>query len=165
MVDVLGGQQLRQLGFDRLQLSELLDVGQLRGVDRSILVLVEDEDVDDADRPGIDELQKLCRHLAGEALRAGRKLNHHVVNGAEFVKRCVRHRCPFSRLPSLRLPAMCAPTRAARWTGPRAAERSGVWGPDYPRATYGLANPPPSSDLGEPVGRVIREYRPGPVGR
>ena len=64
---------------------------ELGGVDRAVLVLVEDQDVDDADRSGVDEPEQLRRHLAGEVLRAGRKLDHHVVNRAELVKRCVRH--------------------------------------------------------------------------
>jgi hypothetical protein len=70
--DVVGRQQLRQLGLDGLHLAELLDVGELGGVDRPVLVLVQDQDVDDADRPCIDEPEKLRRHLAGEVLRAGR---------------------------------------------------------------------------------------------
>jgi len=50
VLDVVGRQQLRQLSLDRLQLSELVDIGELGGVDGTVLVLVEDQDVDDADR-------------------------------------------------------------------------------------------------------------------
>src|SRR5918995_4612708 len=31
-------------------------------------------------------LEGFCRHLAGEVLRAGRKLDHHIINRAEFIK-------------------------------------------------------------------------------
>src|SRR4051794_9708328 len=102
MVDVLGGQQLRELRLDGLQLSELLDVGELGGVDRTVLVLVEDQDVDDADRSGVDEPDQLRRHLAGEVLRAGRKLDDHVVNRPELVIWGVRHLRPFVRLCDVR---------------------------------------------------------------
>src|SRR3954462_3405897 len=95
MDDVVRGQQLRQLGLDRLQLSELLDIGELGDVDRTVLVLVEDQDVDDADRPGVDELEKLRRHLAGEVLRSRGELDHEVVDGAEVIEGCFGHRCPF----------------------------------------------------------------------
>src|SRR4051794_37210721 len=86
MDDVVGGQQLRQLGLDDLHLSELFDVGELGDVDRAVLVLVEDQDVDDADRPGVDELDELRRHLAGEVLRSRRELDDEVVDGAEVIE-------------------------------------------------------------------------------
>ena len=37
----------------------LLDIGELGGLDGAVLVLVEDQDVDDADGSGVDELEEL----------------------------------------------------------------------------------------------------------
>src|SRR3954454_3290887 len=96
MLDVVGGEELRQLGLDGSQLSELLDIGELGDVDRTVVVLVEDQDVDDADRPRVDELEKLRRHLAGEVLRSRGELDDEVVDGAEVIEGCFCHRCPFS---------------------------------------------------------------------
>src|SRR4051795_11087331 len=111
MGDVVGGQQLRQLGLYRLQLSELPDIGELGGVDRPVLVLVENQDVDDADRSGVDELEKLRRHLTGEVHRSGWELDHQVINRAEFVKGCVGHRS--SILGGWAVSATGAPSRRA----------------------------------------------------
>ena len=57
--DVVLGQQLGQLGLERLQLSELGDVGELHRVDRTVLVLGQDQDVDHADRARVDEREQL----------------------------------------------------------------------------------------------------------
>src|SRR6185295_1749804 len=58
------------------------------------------------------ELHELRRHLACEVLRAGRELDHHVVNGAELVKRCVRHRA----VPSSARCWMATATRRCSWS-------------------------------------------------
>ncbi|MGO9792933.1 MAG: hypothetical protein ACLP8S_26465 [Solirubrobacteraceae bacterium] len=46
MRDVFVGQQLRKLGLERLQLSELADIGELGRLDDAVLVLGEDQRVD-----------------------------------------------------------------------------------------------------------------------
>ena len=56
-------------GLDRLQLAELGDVGELHGLDRAVLVLGQDQDVDHADGSGVDQREQLFRHLAGEVAR------------------------------------------------------------------------------------------------
>src|SRR3954454_18950199 len=128
MLDVVGGQELRQLRLDGLQLSELLDVGELAGVDRTVLVLDEDQDVDDADRSGVDEPEELRRHLAGEVLRAGRELDDHIVNRAEFVKRGIRHRRLLHSLavPAFRRAMVGAMARACRGEGAQACGKKRV---------------------------------------
>src|SRR4051812_6340684 len=46
MVDVVGGKEFCQLGLDGSQLSGLFDIGELGHVDRTVVVLVQDQDVD-----------------------------------------------------------------------------------------------------------------------
>src|SRR3954468_24023438 len=64
--DVLLGQQLGELGLEDLQRSELVQVGQLHRLDRSVRVLDEHEDVDDSYGSGVDELYQLVSHRSGE---------------------------------------------------------------------------------------------------
>ena len=47
-------KQLRQLGLDSLKLSELVDIGKLRCLDRTVLGLGQDQYVDHADGPEIN---------------------------------------------------------------------------------------------------------------
>src|SRR6476619_2855772 len=61
--DVLLRQELRQLRLYRLKRSQLLDLGELHRVDRPVLVLGQDQDVDDADGSGFDERDQLISHL------------------------------------------------------------------------------------------------------
>src|SRR3954452_21024391 len=49
VLNVFLRQQFRQLGLERLKLSQLLDVGKLHGIDGSVLVLSQDQDVDKSD--------------------------------------------------------------------------------------------------------------------
>ena len=49
------GQQLRQLCLDCLQLPELADVGQLHRLDGAVGVLGEDQRIDDADGPAVNQ--------------------------------------------------------------------------------------------------------------
>src|SRR5687767_1345500 len=67
--DVVLGQELRQLRLDRLQLTELADAGKLHRLDGTVLALGENQDVDHADRPGVDQREQLFRHLASEIAR------------------------------------------------------------------------------------------------
>ena len=65
-----------------------LDVGELRRLDGAVLVLGEDQDVDHADRSGVDQREQLCGHLAGEVARSRWELDDEVVDGAELIERC-----------------------------------------------------------------------------
>src|SRR4051794_21512824 len=80
--DVVLREQLRQLCLDGLQVTQLIDVGELGRIDRPVLVLLQDQDVDQADRSGVDELQQLLGHLACEVALAGRELDYEVVDRA-----------------------------------------------------------------------------------
>ena len=59
MLDVLGREQLRQLGFDGLQLTQLLDIRELGRVDRTVLDKNEDGSVDATELSDIEELGEL----------------------------------------------------------------------------------------------------------
>src|SRR6476469_3399609 len=48
--DVVCCEQLRELGLERFEFAELLDIGQFHRVDGPIVVLGENQDVDQADR-------------------------------------------------------------------------------------------------------------------
>src|SRR5436853_2760673 len=63
MNDVVRGQELGQLGLDGLQRSKVGDVGKLPGVDGTVLVLGEDQDVDHTDRPRVDQREQFFGHL------------------------------------------------------------------------------------------------------
>jgi hypothetical protein len=82
MRDIVSGQQLGELGLERLQLAELGDVGQLRGLDVAVVVFGEDQHIDHADGPGVDQRQQLGCHLAGEAARSRGELHDDVVEGS-----------------------------------------------------------------------------------
>src|SRR4051812_15304310 len=84
--DIVDCQQLRQLRLDCLQRTEVFDVGELLRVDGAILVLGQDQDVDHADRPRLDQREQLLGHLAGEVARSSRKLDDDVVDGAKGVE-------------------------------------------------------------------------------
>src|SRR6476646_4178338 len=84
--DVVFGQQLRQLRLECLKLSELTDIRELPRLDGPVLVLGQDQDVDHADRSRVDQREQLFRHLAGEVARPRRKLDHEVVDRAEFIE-------------------------------------------------------------------------------
>ena len=75
-----------------LQLARARHVGQLHRLDRAVVVLGQDEHVDHADGAGLDQGEQLRRHLAGEVARARRELDDDVVDGAQFVQRCLGHR-------------------------------------------------------------------------
>src|SRR3954469_17564544 len=79
VLDVLLGQQLGELRLEDLQRAEVVELGELHRLDVPVLVLHEDEDVDDPDRPGVDELEQLVRHRAGEVRTVGRELDDQVV--------------------------------------------------------------------------------------
>jgi hypothetical protein len=68
-----------------LELSEFADIGELRRLDDTVLVLGQDQDVDHADGSGVDQREQLCSHLAREVARSRWKLDHQVVNGTEFI--------------------------------------------------------------------------------
>jgi hypothetical protein len=55
VLDVVRGQQFRQLGLDRLQFPEFADIGKLGRLDGTVRVLGEDQHIDHADDPGIDQ--------------------------------------------------------------------------------------------------------------
>src|SRR3954447_3119318 len=88
MNDVVRGQELGQLGLDGLKRPELRDIGKFGRVDRTVVVLGEDQDVDHADRLGVDERQQLRGHLAREVARSRRKLDDDVVDWTELIQRC-----------------------------------------------------------------------------
>src|SRR5215218_8650326 len=79
--------------LDGLQLSEFADVGELRRLDGTVLVLGEDQYVDHADRSGVDQREQLCGHLAGEVARSCWELDDQVVDGSEVIEGCVWHGC------------------------------------------------------------------------
>src|SRR4051812_16728483 len=95
VLDVLFGEQLGQLRLEDLQWTELVEVGELHRLDVSVVVLDEHEDVDDPDRSGVDELDQLLGHGAGEVRALGRELDDQIVDGAELVEGRVGfgHRC------------------------------------------------------------------------
>ena len=71
--NVFLGQQLRELGLECLEpSSKLADVGELCRLDDTIVVLGEDQDVDHADRSGVDQCEQLFHHLTGEVAGARR---------------------------------------------------------------------------------------------
>jgi len=84
-----------------LQLSELLDVGKLGRIDRAILVLREDQNVDHTDCSGVCQGNQLRSHLAREVARTRRKLHDELVDGSEFVERCISHQLAPSRADRL----------------------------------------------------------------
>src|SRR4051812_37190009 len=90
--DVVGCQQLSELRLEGLEHSKLGDVRELDRFDRTVLVLAEDQDVDQADGPGVDQGNELTGHLSGEAALARRKLDHGVVDRSELVERRLGHR-------------------------------------------------------------------------
>src|SRR5689334_22056380 len=96
LLDVVLGQQLGQLGLQRLKFAELADVRELHRVDRAIRVLGQDQDVDDADRAGVDEREQFCLHLAGEVAGARWELDDDVVDGAEVIEGRVCHGASFA---------------------------------------------------------------------
>ena len=61
MLDVVLGQQFRQFGLEGLELAELFDVGELHGLDGAVFGFGEDQHVDDADDPAVDQREQLCR--------------------------------------------------------------------------------------------------------
>ena len=77
--------KLRQLGLECLELSELLDVGKLHGLDGTVLVLGQDQYVDHADGSGVDQREQLLSHLAREVAGSRWKLDDEIVNGTEFI--------------------------------------------------------------------------------
>ena len=83
MCDVFLSQERRELSLDCLERSEFVDVRKLHRVDGAILVLGEDQDVDHADRPGVDQGEQLLGHLAREGARSGWELDEEVVNGTQ----------------------------------------------------------------------------------
>src|SRR3954466_1835203 len=88
VLDIVRRQQFRQLGLDRLQRTQVFDLGELHRLDGTILILGEDQDVDHADRPRIDQREQLLGHLAREVARSRRKLDDEVVDGTELIERC-----------------------------------------------------------------------------
>src|SRR6266516_2749889 len=58
----------------------------------AVLILDQDQCVDHSDGSGVDQSEQLFSHLAGEVARSGWKLDHEVVNRAEFVEGSVCHR-------------------------------------------------------------------------
>jgi hypothetical protein len=95
VVDVVRGQQFRQLGLDRLELPQPGDVGELHRLDRTVLALAQDHDVDHADRSRVNQREQLLRHLAREVARTSRELDHQVVNGTELIQGRCRLPCRF----------------------------------------------------------------------
>ena len=79
--DVVGCEELGEIGFDGLELAEFFDVRQFHRINGAVVVLGQDEDVDDADRPCVDERDQLFRHLAGEVACSGREFDDEVVDG------------------------------------------------------------------------------------
>src|SRR5580765_1911587 len=95
MLDVLLGQQLGELGLERLERSELIDVGKLHRLYDTISVLGEDQYVDHPDEPAINEREQLLCHLSGEVRRARREFDDQVVDWSQVIQRCITH--PASR--------------------------------------------------------------------
>ena len=76
-----GHLELPKLGLDCPQFSKFTGIGELRRLDVPVRVLGEDQCIDHADGPGVDQRQQLCRHLTGEVARSRRELDDDVVNG------------------------------------------------------------------------------------
>src|SRR4051812_2979875 len=85
VLDVVRGQQLSQLGLEGRQLAELVDVGEFGGLDHTVFGFRENQDVDDADGPAVDQRDELFCHLTGEVARPCRKFDDDVVNRAQFI--------------------------------------------------------------------------------
>src|SRR3954469_649966 len=86
--DIVGGQKLRELRLDFLQRTEVLDLRELLRIHGTVLVLGQDQDVDHADRPGIDQREQLLCHFAREVARSRRKLDDEVVDWTELIEGC-----------------------------------------------------------------------------
>jgi len=69
--------------------TELVDVGELHGFNRTVCRFGEDEDVDDSHCSRVDEGEELLCHLAGEVAFAGGELDDDVVDRAELVQWCL----------------------------------------------------------------------------
>src|SRR4051794_28391136 len=125
MNDVVRGQELGQLRLDGLKRPELRGIGKFGSVDRTVLVLGEDQDVDHADRLGVDQRQQLRGHLAREIARSRWKLDDDVVDWTELIQRCAflfagsseLNRCSCHVRPSF----VWAYVHFRAWLGPRAS--------------------------------------------
>jgi hypothetical protein len=108
--DVLGREDLGHLGLQDPQLVELVEVVHLVGLDAAVLVLVQDEQVEHPDGPGLGQRCQLGRHLAGEVAAARGELHDEVVHRSQLVDRCVAHRGAPLRTPKRRT-SHCRPSR------------------------------------------------------
>ena len=90
--DVVGRQQLSELGLESFELPQLPDVGELDGLHGAVRVLGQDHDVDQSDGSGVDQGNELTRHLTGEVARPGGELDDDVVDRPELIQRCLCHR-------------------------------------------------------------------------
>ena len=71
MLDVVFGEELGEFGLKGFEGAEVVEVGELDRIHRAVLVLLEDEDVDDADAPCRDESEKFVGRLSREVALPG----------------------------------------------------------------------------------------------
>ena len=68
MLDVFFGEDRGETGLDRSQIVERVEIVDLHRFDGAG-ILAQDQDVEDADRAGVDERSERRGHLAGEVAR------------------------------------------------------------------------------------------------
>jgi hypothetical protein len=85
--DVLLGEQHRELGLVRQQLAgrALGHVAELVDVDRAVLVLADEHEVENTNELTLDERLELFRDLSGEVGLVGRELDDQPVDGPQYV--------------------------------------------------------------------------------
>src|SRR5205823_5404927 len=81
--DVLGREELSELGLDSPKLVDRVQIVDLDRIDGALAVLGQDQEVEHPDGPRLDEAGKLACHLTAEVAVPSRKLDHEVVHGAE----------------------------------------------------------------------------------
>jgi hypothetical protein len=91
MDNVLLSEELGELGLERLERPEIIQVRDLDGVDRAVLVLLEDQDIDEPDRARLDECHEFIGRLSGEVAFARGELDDDEVDRAELIECGVCH--------------------------------------------------------------------------
>ena len=93
LLDVLLGEQDREVALQRAQLADLTVVGvaQLRRLDRAVFGLHDHHQVEHPDRVAVDQRLQLGRHLAREVRLLRRESDHEVVDRPEFIDVDVGH--------------------------------------------------------------------------
>ena len=110
--DIILGQDLRDLGLERPELVDLVEVVDLEGLDRAVVVLVQDQQVEHPDLASLDQGGELLGHPAVEVALAGRELDDQVVHRAQLIHLGHPHDPSLSQPPSAAI-FCCASASAA----------------------------------------------------